>query len=60
MSGKICCERFRQCVEEGEIVHADDFDETEWYIPEWHHVYYCPFCGSYIKGEGFGKPQKEP
>jgi hypothetical protein len=52
---KYCCERFKEAVFEGKIKHADDTpDETEWYLPESGHIYYCPFCGSLIKGEGFG------
>jgi hypothetical protein len=50
-----CCERFRESVEEQEIVHADNDDETEWFIPELWHLYYCPFCGAFIKGRGWGK-----
>jgi len=33
MEIKYCCDRFANCVTEGEIVHADDNDETEWYVP---------------------------
>ncbi|MFA5354796.1 MAG: hypothetical protein WC291_11255 [Thermodesulfovibrionales bacterium] len=50
-----CCERFKESVEEGYIIKADDYDETEWYLKEWLHIYYCPFCGAYIKGAGFGE-----
>jgi hypothetical protein len=51
-----CCERFRESVEEEQIIErATDLpDETEWYIVGGSHIYYCPFCGSFIKGEGFG------
>lgn len=50
-----CCDRFKESVTDGNILHADDIpDETEWYLPEAGHIYYCPFCGSFIKGEGFG------
>ena len=50
-----CCERFREAVYEGKIKHADDIpDETEWYLPETGHIYFCPFCGKLVKGEGFG------
>lgn len=50
-----CCERFKEAVYEGKIKHADETpDETEWYFPESGHIYFCPFCGSHIKGEGFG------
>lgn len=50
-----CCERFKETVYEGKIKHADETpDETEWYFPESGHLYFCPFCGSFIKGKGFG------
>jgi hypothetical protein len=55
MAKKYCCKRFADCINEGEIVHAGGNDETAWYVPNWHHLYYCPFCGAFIKGEGFGK-----
>jgi predicted AlkP superfamily pyrophosphatase or phosphodiesterase len=51
---RLCCERFRECVKLGEIIHSDEYDETEWYIPRWHHIYFCPFCGKSVKGQGFG------
>ncbi|WP_224981294.1 hypothetical protein [Geomonas agri] len=45
---------------EGKIEKANDLpDETEWLLPEWLHIYYCPFCGSFIKGEGFGTYHEE-
>jgi hypothetical protein len=53
-----CCERFKECYERGEISYSyespRDIDETEWYINEFYHLYYCPFCGAFIKGYGFG------
>lgn len=51
-----CCERFKQSVEEDNVIHkaTDPEDETEWYISEGGHIYYCPFCGASIKGKGFG------
>ena len=54
----LCCRRFAECVREGEIVRAEDGDETEWFIPEWHHLYFCPFCGSKVQGKGFGTREK--
>jgi hypothetical protein len=58
-SDTYCCDRFQECIEEKEIVHSEENDdETEWYIPQWHHLYFCPFCGCYIKGQGFGTPAK--
>jgi hypothetical protein len=55
-----CCERFKEAVSEGNIRHADDIpDETEWYLPETGHIYFCPFCGSHVKGDGFGTYDKD-
>ncbi len=56
-----CCEEFKFNVEEcGVIKKADDLpDETEWYLNEGGHIYYCPFCGAFIKGEGFGEYDKK-
>jgi hypothetical protein len=55
-----CCERFKEAVSEGNIKHADDIpDETEWYLPETGHIYFCPFCGSHVKGDGFGTYDKD-
>ena len=59
---KYCCSRFKDSVEEGKIVHSGEndnmMDETEWFMPGWLHIYYCPFCGSYIKGQGYGEPPR--
>ena len=51
-----CCERFKKSVETDKVIlKASDIpDETEWYLNEGGHIYYCPFCGAFIKGEGFG------
>ena len=56
-----CCELFQMNVEEFEVISkADDLpDETEWYINGGGHIYYCPFCGAFIKGEGFGDYDKK-
>lgn len=52
------CDRFEESVKENIFVHAgDEPDETEWFMPEWLHIYYCPFFGTYIAGKGFGSPQ---
>ena len=51
---QFCCKKFEDSVEEGKIIKADDCDETEWYFPEWLHLYFCPFCGTNVKGNGFG------
>lgn len=51
---EVCCGRFRDFYEDGTIVHAEEEDETEWYVNGFAHLYYCPFCGKNIKGEGFG------
>jgi len=53
---KYCCVRFKDSVEEEKFLHSEEYDETEWYMPEWLHIYYCPFCGTYVGGKGFGKP----
>lgn len=58
-----CCERFEEWYISGEICYAYeeymDIDETEWYIATFAHLYYCPFCGSFIKGYGFGDYDKK-
>lgn len=56
-----CCERLKDIYEEVDpkhkiIVFTKKFDETQWYIRGLAHLYFCPFCGSYIAGNGFGKP----
>lgn len=56
---RYCCERFRDSVKEGKLVHSLSLDETEWFMPEWLHIYYCPFCGTSVKGRGFGMFDKE-
>lgn len=52
------CERFNDWYQSSEIFYAyedyPDIDETEWYISGLGHLYYCPFCGAFIKGHGFG------
>ncbi len=55
-----CCERFRDNVEVHKVIRkTDDLpDETEWYIEGGEHIYYRPFCGAFIKGEGFGEYDK--
>lgn len=55
-----CCERLKEVYNEEDadhevFVYTTDFDETQWYIPGVGHMYFCPFCGSYIAGNGFGK-----
>lgn len=49
-----CCTRFEEAVRYSEIVRAESEDETEWFIPELWHLYFCPFCGASIKGKGWG------
>lgn len=63
---KYCCWRFAESVKEGEFIyayqHGKEIDETQWFIAGIGHLYYCPYCGSYIKGRGFGivpKPYKK-
>ena len=55
-----CCDTFKDMYEifdpEHEIlVFTHKFDETQWYIRGLAHLYFCPFCGSYIVGKGFGE-----
>lgn len=52
--GPYCCSRFEESVKEGKLVRSASRDETEWFMPEWLHVYFCPFCGTLGKGTGFG------
>jgi hypothetical protein len=53
----VCCERFFEAYLADEISFAyeeyTEIDETEWYIGGIGHLY-CPFCGTFIKGRGFG------
>jgi hypothetical protein len=56
---KFCCGRFLESVNEKVFVHSAINDETEWYMPEWLHIYYCPFCGAFIKGKGTGEYYRE-
>lgn len=51
---KYCCPSFEKSIAEGIFEKADEDDETEWFIPKWYHIYFCPFCGTSIKGKGFG------
>ena len=39
---------------EKSIVYCGTEDETEWAIPGFYHLYYCPFCGTLVKGQGWG------
>lgn len=54
----VCCDRFYEAYLADEISFAYDkrteLDETEWFISGLWHLYYCPFCGAFIKGRGFG------
>lgn len=57
-ASNLCCERFEEFYLSGEIHYAYEnhasIDETEWVISELAHMYFCPFCGAFIKGHGFG------
>jgi len=55
-----CCKRFKDTVEEGVFIKVKNYDETEWIISELFHIYFCPFCGSHVKGEGFGDSDVNP
>jgi hypothetical protein len=54
---EVCCKRFYEAYLADEISHAyevhSEIDETEWFISGLWHLYYCPFCGTFIKGRGF-------
>ena len=52
---RFCCSRFEESVAEGKFMRSAGIDETEWFMPEWLHVYHCPFCGTLIKGRGTGR-----
>ncbi len=58
-----CCERFKEFYNSGEIIYAyeksNEIDETDWIVASFAHLYYCPFCGSFIKGKGFGTYDKK-
>lgn len=54
-----CCKRLKDAYEVIDqnheiLVFTRRYDETQWYISGLAHLYFCPFCGSYIAGEGFG------
>lgn len=58
----ICCSRFKEFFDAGKIVYAYEKaaepDETAWLINGFAHLYYCPFCGAFIKDKGFGTYDK--
>ncbi|MFA5148522.1 MAG: hypothetical protein WC491_05300 [Candidatus Omnitrophota bacterium] len=58
-----CCERFKEFYDEDSIQysyeHGLTIDETDWTIDRFAHLYYCPFCGAFIKGYGFGNYEKK-
>ena len=58
-----CCGRFKEAAKHEEICFSysdtNKIDETAWYIDKLWHIYYCPFCGKFIKGEGFGDFDKK-
>ena len=56
---QFCCDRFKEAVDLKEIIHSGSNDETEWFVKELWHLYYCPFCGAFIKGEGWGDYDKK-
>jgi hypothetical protein len=57
-----CCTRFSEAVLKGEILYAykefDDIDETAWFVESKWHIYFCPFCGTNVRGIGFGSYHK--
>jgi hypothetical protein len=56
---RACCKRFRECVQEGSIKYCGKRDETEWAIGGFYHLYYCPFCGAFVKGAGWGNAERD-
>ena len=52
---RYCCNRFQESVKDRYIIKSHGFDETAWYLKDWLHIYYCPFCGANIKGKGYGE-----
>ncbi len=52
---KHCCRHFQIAVKEKFIMKAIGYDETEWFFNKGFHLYYCPFCGTNIKGKGWGE-----
>jgi len=58
-----CCERFKKEYEDGPIQYAyedtNETDETDWYVESFTHLYYCPYCGAFIKCQGFGDYDKK-
>ena len=50
-----CCTRFSEAVAAEEIMHSADNDETEWFIDGLWHIYFCPFCGTDVRGSGWGE-----
>ena len=41
------------------IMRAVGVDETRWFMRGWLHISYCPFCGTFVMGEGFGTYHKD-
>jgi hypothetical protein len=39
--------------------HCGKEDDTEWAVKDFYHIYYCPFCGDSIKGQGWGEYDKK-
>ena len=56
-----CYKRFKESIEKDHVMErADDIPyETEWYLVSCGHIYYCPFCCTFIKGKGFGEYDKK-
>lgn len=52
---QLCCLRFTEAVDRGEIVHSEADDETEWFINTFWHICFCPFFGVLVMGKGWGK-----
>ena len=58
-----CCEKLKESYEQGLIKYAYEDDvkisESDWLIDGFGYLYYCPFCGAFIKGRGFGDYDKK-
>ena len=57
MKRKYCCIRLKESIYNGSIGFSPKRtkDETRWFINGGYHIYFCPFCGKYIKGKGWGR-----
>jgi hypothetical protein len=52
--GAILLQPVAESLAQGKLVRSSGIDETEWFMPEWLHIYEGPFCWRLIKGKGTG------